>query len=226
METTIPFYAYKETRLDLDSAIQGSTIAIRLPSHGASIHASRTAPKRSHVAEISVAEDENAFRHKYLATAASIYHRTYHNSPRSFLWRIVEDGKVLSIRAVDISRERDAADSNLTLMLTFPTAIKSGCIAFSDSPEHDMLSVFVLLESKDLYTLNLRPDYFRRHSSTEENVVDWCKSYSSSAFGFKKPHRLVSLTADVLLASLQDGSLLKMERISGGDGMLHPPELQ
>lgn len=78
-----PFYAYKEVRLDLDSSTQGSSIAIRLPAHGASTWASRTAQKRPHDFEIPVAEDEETFKQRYLATAASIYHRIYHQSPRS-----------------------------------------------------------------------------------------------------------------------------------------------
>jgi nuclear pore complex protein Nup160 len=223
METSSPFYAYKETRLDLDPATQGSTITIRLPSPGTSTHPSRTAQKRFHSAEVPIAEDENAFRQKHLATAASVYHRIHpKSSPRSFLWRILEDGKVLSVRAVDVSRPSNSADANLTLRLTFPGAIKPGCIALSDSKEHDVLSAFVILETKELYTLNLRPEYFRKASSTEDNVGDWCKSYMPAAFSsFKAPHRLVALTADVLLASIQDGSLVKLERNSGGDGTLH-----
>jgi nuclear pore complex protein Nup160 len=104
--------------------------------------------------------------------------------------------------------------------LTFPSAIKPGCIALSDSKEHDVLSAFVILETKELFTLNLRPEYFRKPSSTEDNVGDWCKSYMPAAFSsFKVPHRLAALTADVLLASIQDGSLVRLERNSGGDGM-------
>jgi len=219
MEAPSPFYAYKETRLDLDSATQGSTIAIRLPAHGASTNASRTTQKRSQSTEIPIAEDEVAFRRNHLATAASIYHRSHYKSPRSFLWRILEDGKVLSVRAVDVSRSSNSADANLTLRLTFPSPILPGCIALSDSKDHDILSIFVITDSKHLYTLTLRPDYFRRPLSTEDNVDDWCKSWVSNA-SFKHPHRLVALGADQVLISAHDGSLLKLDRSSGGDGML------
>lgn len=222
MADTVPFYAYKETRLNLDHAIQGSTVAVRLPSHGAPTWSSRTSQKRSHTADIGIAEDEGSFRQKHLATAASIFHRTFNKSPRSFLWRILEDGKVLSIRAVDVSRQHNAADANLTLRLILPSPIRPGCIAFSDSKEHDVLSTFVLTESNHLYTLSLRPDFLKRNSSIEDNVGDWCKSYLSSAFAFKTPHRLVDLSADNLLVSLYDGGLLRLSRISGGDGISPP----
>jgi nuclear pore complex protein Nup160 len=220
MESPSPFYAYKETRLDLEPATQGSTVAIRLPPHVASTIPSRTAHKRSQITEIPIAEDEVAFRRSYLATAASIYHRSHHKSPRSFLWRVLEDGKVLSVRAVDVSRSSNSADANLTLRLTFPSRIIPGCIALSDSNNHDILSIFVITESKHLYTLTLRPDFFRKPSSTEDNVDDWCKSWVSNA-SFKHPLRLAALGADQLLISAHDGSLLKLDRNSGGDGMYY-----
>jgi nuclear pore complex protein Nup160 len=222
METSTPFYAYKEARLDLDPATQGSTLAIRLPPHGASTIPSRPAQKRSHVTEIPIAEDEIAFRRSHLATAATIYHRSHHKSPRSFLWRVLEDGKVLSIRAVDVSRPSNTIDANLTLRLTFPNPIIPGCITLSDSKDHDALSIFVITDAKHLYTLTLRPDFFRKPSSTEDNVGDWCKSYASSAFTFKSPHRLAALGADQLLIAAQDGSLVKLDRNSGGDGRTSP----
>lgn len=213
-----PLYAYKETRLDLDPATQGSTVNIRLPAHGALSWPGKTSQKRSHVSEIPITEDEATFKQRYLAAAGSIYHRTHHKSPRSFLWRVLENEKVLSIRAVDISKQKKTAEANLTLRLSFPHAIVPSCIAFSDSKEHDVLSVFVLTTSKQLYTLNLRPDHFRRPSSTEDNVGDWCKSYSSSGLTITAVHRLVALSADVVLLSLINGGLLRLSKTSGGDG--------
>ncbi|TAQ87930.1 hypothetical protein B7494_g3761 [Chlorociboria aeruginascens] len=217
MADTIPLKAYKETRLNLDSTIQGSTVAIRLPTHGAT-WPSRTAQKRPHIFDIPIAEDEEAFRQRHLATSASIYHRKHHISPRSFLWRVLEDGKVLSIRVVEVTKQHNTADSNITLRLVFPSPIKPACVAFSDSSEHDVLSAFVVTESYHLYTLSLRPDYFRKQSSTEDNVRDWCKSFAPSAFTFKHPHRLATLSADEILFSLYDGCLLKLDRKPGGDG--------
>jgi len=133
----------------------------------------------------------------------------------------LEDGKVLSVRAIDVSRPSNSADANLTLRLNFPSPITPGCIALSDSKDHDILSIFVITESKHLYTLTLRPDFFRKPSSTEDNVDDWCKSWVSHA-SFKLPHRLATLGADQLLISAHDGSLLKLDRNSGGDGMSYP----
>lgn len=216
METFTPFYAYKEARLDLDAVIRGSTVVVRLS--GTNTSTSRAGQKRSQIAEIPIAEDEKAFRQRHLATASSIYYRKHQKSLRRFLWRVLEDGKALSIRNVDTSKQTATVDANLTLRLVFPSAIKPGCIALSDSKDHDILSVFVLTESKLLYTLSLRPEFFRKSTSTDENTVDWCKIYSCSTFSFKQPHRLVALGSDELLVSLSDGGLIKFERNTAVDG--------
>jgi len=219
MAATDPFIAYKEVRLDLDPSTQGSIVAIRLPAHGALTWPSRTAQKRPHVVDLPVAEDEVAFRQRYIATAASVYHRGQHKSPKSFLWRVLEDGKVLSIRVVDVVNvSKQPKDANLTLRLSFPSRIVPACIALSDSDAHDVLSVFVLTESRHLYTLTLRPEYFRNASSTEDNAGDWCKSFLVSAVN-KVCHRMVALAADVLLLSFVDGELLMLTRHPGADGM-------
>ncbi|KAL3428014.1 DNA repair protein rad51 [Phlyctema vagabunda] len=218
MSHIVPFFAYKETRLNLDAATSSSTVNIRLPIFGSSTWPSRTAQKRSYLPDTSPAEDEGAFRRKHLASAASIYHRIHHKSPRSFLWRVLEDGKVLSIRTVDVSRQPEAADANITLRFTFPHTIRPSCVAFADSSEHDVLSAFVLTEEKHIYTLNLRPDFFRKPSSTEGNVGDWCKIYFPPSFSFKFPHRVVALSADEILIALIDGGLMRLEKNSGHDG--------
>lgn len=218
MAEKVNFYSSKEIRLNLDSSIHNSTIAIRLPAHGTP--ASRIVQKRSHVTELPIAENERTFKQRFLATTGSIYHCTQDIFPRSYLWRVLEDGKVLSVQAVDVSKQQNIADAHLTLRLQLPSAIKPGCVAFADCKEHDYVSAFVLTETHHLYTFRLWPDFFRNPSSTDNNVGNWCKSYISSAFSFKKPHRMVALSANELLISNFDGGLLKLDRNPGGDGML------
>lgn len=214
-----PFHTYKETRLNLDSPTQNSAIAIRLPALGAST-VSKASQKRHQVAEHSSAESEESFGRKHIATASSIYHRRYHSSPRSFLWRILENGTVLSIRAVDFSRDANASDATLCLRLSFPGPIRSGCVALADSENHDVLSAFVLLESNHLYTLSLRPEFFRKASSTEDNVGDWCKVVLPTVYATRSiPYKLAALSADEVVISNNDGVLARLLKNSGGDGL-------
>src|SRR5277367_4656737 len=153
-------YSHKETRLNFESAIPGSTVVIRLPTHGTST-SSRAAQKRPLPTDIPPAEDENAFRQRHLASSASIFYRQHHQSPRGFLWRVLEDGKVLSIQAADLCKQDKSPDTYLTLRLFLPSPIRPHCIAFADDKQHDVLSVFVLAESNHLYTLTIRPEFFR-----------------------------------------------------------------
>lgn len=216
MATNAPSYTYKETRLNLDSAIPASTVIIRLPNHGSSTP--RNATKRAHIAEPAVAEDEGTFKLRYLASAGSVYHRRYHNSPKSFLWRTLEENKVLTIRAVDLCKKEKVLDANITLRLYFPSPIRPSCITFAEPKEHDVLMVYVLTASSHLYVLSLRPDFFRRPASTEDNVADWCKTHFSTGLSLKNTHRLIALRADELLAALSDGGLLRLEKQQGEDG--------
>lgn len=220
METPTPFYAYKETRLDLDPATQGTTIAIRLPSHsGASTYPTKGTQKRSNVADIPVAEDEQAFKQRTLASAASVFYRSHNKSPRSFLWRVLEEGKVLSIQSVDVSTPKAQDTAPIILRLSFPSPIRPGCIAFADLKDRDVLHAFVLAETKQLYTISLQPNDFRSSEGIDENIGQWCKIYSSAGLGIKAPHRLVALAADELLISMVDGALLRLEKPIGGDGI-------
>lgn len=213
-----PIYSYKETRINLESAIPGATVILRLPTHGTSSWSSRTAQKRPLPTDIPPTEDESAFKQRYLASASSIYHRQHHKSPRSFLWRILEDGKVLAIRAVDLSKQEKAPDAYLTLRLHLPSPIRPYCISFSDSKDHDVLNVFLLTESNHLYSLTLRPEFFVKRSSTEDNASDWCKTYLPTAFSHKFPHRLVALGSSELIATLHDGGFLRLTKRPGDHG--------
>ncbi|KAI9846098.1 MAG: hypothetical protein M1837_004354 [Sclerophora amabilis] len=214
-----PFYAFKETRLSLEPSYLGSTIAIRLPAHGVANESARTPQRRLLFSDANPADDEAAFAKSNLASSGSIYSRKTKKYPRSFLWRVLEDGKVLSIQCVDLSKSSDPdREGALTLRLIFPIAIRPGGISFSDSEDYEPVSVFVLTTSNDLYTLTLRPDFFHKASATERNVVDWCKTYLSSSFSFRYPHRLVARSPSELLISLHDGGLLRLTKKLEDDG--------
>ena len=132
-------YSHKEARLNLESAVPGSTVAIRLPAHGTSSWSSRAAQKRLLPTDVPPAEDESAFRQRHLASAASIFYRQHHQSPRGFLWRVLEDGKVLSLQAADLCKQDKAPDTYLTLRLVLPSPIRPLCIAFADDKQRDVL---------------------------------------------------------------------------------------
>lgn len=217
MDTQIASYLYKETRINFDSALPNSTVILRLPVPGTLVRSGRSSQKRPHENEVKTSSDEKEYEKRHLASAASIYHRQHHKSPRSFLWRVLEDGKALAVAAIDLTKQENGPENPLTLRFIFGSAIRPGCIALADSKEHDVLTIHALTENNELYTLTLRPDFFRRRAATEDSTSDWCKIYVSSAFTFKHPHRLVAPTADELLVTLHDGGLLRLARKPGYD---------
>ncbi|KAH0562114.1 hypothetical protein GP486_003190 [Trichoglossum hirsutum] len=211
-----PFYLFKELRLSLEPACPDSIVTIRLPPHG---QPSKTSQRRVKPSELLPAEDEGAFAKKHLASSSSIYFRRNQKYPRSFLWRVLEDGKTLSIQSVDLSKSaKSTAEASIILRLAFPNAIRPAGVVLSDSKEHEHSNVFVLTSSDGLYTFTLRPEFFTRASSIEANVSFWCKVFLPSSFSFRYPHRLAALNPRELLISLHDGGVLKLSRRQEDDG--------
>ncbi|CAK7212136.1 hypothetical protein SBRCBS47491_001370 [Sporothrix bragantina] len=170
-------------------------------------------------------EEERFFRAKSLASESGIFHRRHHDAPRSFLWRVLEGGHVLSIRAVDVAKHQNdasastatpsSADAPLTLYLHFAKPVRPGCIALTDPPKHDALAVFVLDESFYLHHLQLRPDVFRKRAfANEADLGEAWQPYLSATFNFKQPRRLVAVSASELVVALHDGGLINFRRDS------------
>ncbi|RSL92331.1 hypothetical protein CDV31_015215 [Fusarium ambrosium] len=199
-------YLFKETRVNLEPPAPSNVVTIRVPSN--SIHG------RGHrkPARDGSGEDETSFRLKTLATSSSIYHRQWHDTPRSFLWRILEEGTLLSIRAVDVCKKTQAPDAPLVLNFHFAVPIQQGCVAFSDPEEHDSLCVFVLDQAFQLYSFTLRPDLFRKRAAVDAGLSELGKVQAPSGLGFKSPHRMVAVTAETLLVTVNDGGMIRLDK--------------
>ncbi|KAJ4295725.1 hypothetical protein N0V88_004427 [Collariella sp. IMI 366227] len=196
---------YKETRLNLEPASPSSIVHIRVTPQSAY---GRSSSSRG----ASSADDEKGYRSKNLATASSIYHRKHNSSPRGFLWRVLDNGTVLSLRVADVSKQQKESDAPLILNLRFPTAIRPSCIGFADPEDYDALCVYVVDHANQLWSITLRPEHFRKRTATEGGLGDACKSYSPPGFGFKHPHRLAVVNPDQLIITMHDGGILKFDR--------------
>ncbi|KAI8629262.1 nucleoporin Nup120/160-domain-containing protein [Xylariaceae sp. FL1651] len=203
-----PPYVFNETRLTLEPSSSALIVDVKLPSA-----TNQSKSRRQANGSASTKVDNNALRTRNCATASAIYHRKHHHYPRSFLWRVLEDNSILSIRTVDVCRPEKASDTNLILNFHFPHAIRPTCVAFSDPSDHDALAVFVLDEVGQLYTLFLRPDSFRKRSFVEGGLGDACKIHPLNAFqGFKSPYRLMAVNSDQLVVSLTDGGHIRLDK--------------
>ncbi|KJZ72603.1 hypothetical protein HIM_07962 [Hirsutella minnesotensis 3608] len=205
-------YLFKETRLNLEPPSPASIASIRVPSK-----ASGSRSQQKLLAHDASTEDETTFRLRNLASASSVFHRKSHDTPRSFLWRVLEDGHVLNIRAVDICKKDKAPDAPLVLNFTFSVPIQPGCVAFADPEEHDALCVFVLDQASQLYTFTLRPDLFRKRTAVDASLGELGKVQPSTGLGFKHPHRLVAVSTNVLLVTVNDGGIIRFDRAKSND---------
>lgn len=218
------FYAYKEVRVSSDPVDAASVRSIRLPNpHGSSRPLSRRKSSRDGSRTI----DENSFARAHLATSAAIYFRHSKKHPRSFLWRVLEEGTVLGLQCIDLNKSSaTASDASQVLRLIFPSPIRPAGIAFADSDKHNCLYVFALTAANDLYTLTLPAHFFSQQSSADEHIDTWCKTFQPSSFSFRYPHRLVARNEAELLVSLHDGGLLRLTREADSNGEGFRPTLR
>ena len=204
----------KETRVNLEPPSNSSVVTVRVP-------ASSTSSKRQKTSDDF--EDETTFRTKNLAIASSIYHRQHHDFPRSFLWRVLDDGTTLSIRAVDLCRkDKGTPDAPLVLNLCFATPLLQNCVALADPEEHDALCVFALDRAHVLWTFTLRPDLFRRRSAVDAGLSELVRRQAPAGLSFKHPHRLEAVSANMILVTVNDGGMMRFDRAQPEDGSSSP----
>lgn len=209
---------FKETRVDLEPDLVSSVIEFQVPSSAISLsRASR--PKRQVPKTLSAYKSEEEFSISALASASSIYFDRSDRYPRSFLWRLLEDDKVLEIRSVDLNKkDQEEDDASLILRFHFPATIRPGGIALADAEDQIDLNVFALTTLNELYTLNIKKSFFCQASASEENIERWCKSFKPASTNFSTPHQFVAASSLEIFIALSDGRLLQLTRSSGSDG--------
>ncbi|MCJ1245029.1 hypothetical protein MMC30_002230 [Trapelia coarctata] len=208
---------YRETRVDLEPVCPNSIVHLQLLSNGTFARTSRL--QRRVVNALPASKKEEEFKSQHVASSSSVYFRKSNKYPRSFLWRCLEEDTTLELRSVDLSKdEHDTRNATLILRIAFPSPIRRGGVALADNVDHDVLSVFILTKSNEIYTLTLRPDFFCRPEASEDDVGRWCHIFKPSTFSVTTPHRLIASSSAELLVSLSDGRLLRLFRKSGEDG--------
>ncbi|CAG8081627.1 unnamed protein product [Penicillium salamii] len=209
---------YKDSRVDLRPYAPTTVANIQIPTQESLIRRPRFSISTADQ-ELPIAKDEDEFARRYLATQGNVYFRKRRVYPRTFLWRVINDNKVLEIQCADLTKGgTEVYEYNVTLRLDFQEDILPFGVELSDSEDHEIINVFVITASKHLHTLSLRPEFFRRTSSIDENVRDWCKTCLPAPLAFSNPHRLHASSPLELFISLDNGALLRLTRRAGDDG--------
>ncbi|OJI90733.1 hypothetical protein ASPTUDRAFT_62749 [Aspergillus tubingensis CBS 134.48] len=210
---------YKDTRVDLRPYSPNTVVNIPISTQESTQSRARFSVISSPNRDEPVAKDEDEFSKRYLASQGSIYFRKRNVYPRTYLWRVVDNSKILEIQCVDLTKAGiEHHEYNVTLRLEFEEGIVPSGVDFADLEEHEALSVFVITTSKTLHTLTLRPEFFRRTASIDNNISDWCKTFNPAPLTFSYPHRLHASSPLELFVSLDNGALLRLTRKSGDDG--------
>lgn len=209
---------FKEVRVSLEPHLPSSVIEFHVPS-SAITFALTSRSKRQVQTDQPTFNSEEKFSRYIIANTGSIFfgHRKKH--PRSFLWRQLEENKVLEIRSVDLSKgEREEDEALYILRFRFSSAVRPGGIALADGEDQSILNVFALTTSNELYTLELKRAFFCDASASEEEIAQWCKIFKPASTSFSTPHQCVAISSLELFVGLSDGRILHLTRPRGSDG--------
>jgi hypothetical protein len=213
--------AYKENKFDFRPFAPNTAVDIQIPSDENDQRQARFTIASGFPRETPQIKDEDDYAKRFLATQGSLYFRQRKVYPRTFLWRVVNDNKILEIQAADLTRSsHDQHEAGILLRLEFQDGIIPSGVALADAEDHEVLNVFVLTKTNRLHTLSLRPEFFRRAASIDENITDWCRSCTPAPLSFAHPHRLHASNTTELFISLDSGALLRLTRRAGDDGEL------
>lgn len=208
---------FKEARADLEPLTSGSVIQIQIPSTSA--FTARPRQQRRILKNTTSHRDEKSFTKCCIATTGSLFFGKSKRHPRSFLWRVLQEGKVLELRSIDLSKSSgETREASYIIQLCFPAGLKHGGVALADLEDQDVLNVFALTRGSELYTLTLRKDFFCHAAASEEDVSRWCKAYKPATFTISTPHILIAASFRQLIVSLSDGRILRLTRDQDGDG--------
>ncbi|KAH8148666.1 uncharacterized protein LAJ45_07377 [Morchella importuna] len=215
MTDLTPCFLYKETRINLDwDDAYRLTANIFLPGH----HGGPSKRSSQHSAELIKTPEgkpDTLFSHRFLATAASVHYRPVERYPRCIMWRVLENAQVLSVTSVDFTKPNDIrGEFATTFRFYFPEPIRQNCVGFTDNPDRDELVIYALTTGNVIYTLNLSSEFLLKNLVVKKGSKDsdYCRTYSPNSFIIHSPHFLMAIDHQSLLVSLQDGTLLKLEK--------------
>ncbi|KAF3905490.1 hypothetical protein ABW20_dc0108615 [Dactylellina cionopaga] len=207
-------YVYKETRVSLDWASADRIVEVVVPDYDPEEAAIVPEPESTAPNGVLIKGGPDDVPLESLASASSVLFRAIHQTPRTILWRVTNHGKTLVLMPLDVARPKDEHGSIASAYhIQFSRQIVQGCVTFYDLPEANTLVVFVLTAGNHLYTFNLRQSFFTEADAEYRLADGWCNMFQPTSLAVRSPHFLQAVSGDSLLVALQDGSLIRLDRL-------------
>ncbi|OAP54504.1 hypothetical protein AYL99_10952 [Fonsecaea erecta] len=206
---------YTETAFQVTPAAADSVTHLRVPRKNGLYDKTKSASTRAENGRAS-RNDQSSYFSQFLASQSSIYFRASKTYPRTFYWKVVNNGKVLQIQCADFARsEADLNEAYLTIQFEFQDQIIPRGVTFADLENLDEISIFVCTDKNEIF--NLRVPMRAFHDSRilqSENLNQWCQPLESSTLGIDKVYRIYANTSLVVIISFAGGRLQRLKRRS------------
>ncbi|KIW82701.1 hypothetical protein Z517_05728 [Fonsecaea pedrosoi CBS 271.37] len=210
---------YTETAFQVTSATPDSVIRLQVPRKNGSFEKPKSASTRSENTR-AWSKDQHSYASHILASQGSIYFRASKTYPRSFYWKVVNNGRVLLVQCADFARsEGDVNEAYFTVRFEFQDPIIPRGVTFADLESLDEISAFVCTDKNEIFNLRLPTSAFRDPRILQsENLTQWCQPLESSALGIDTVYRIHAHTPLVVVISFASGRLQRLKRRSVQDG--------
>ncbi|KAK6544406.1 hypothetical protein TWF694_001101 [Orbilia ellipsospora] len=208
-------YVYKETRVSLDWASTDRIVEALVPDYDAEEAASIPEELETPITNgVLIKGTTDDFPLTSLASASSVLFRAIHQTPRTVLWRVMNQGRTLVLMPLDVARPREEHGTIASAYhIQFSRQIVPGCVTFFDLPETNTLAAFVLTSGNRLYTFNLGQSFFTETDEELRLPDGWCNMFQPTSLMARSPHFLKAVSGDSLLVAIQDGSLIRLDRL-------------
>lgn len=175
---------------------------------------------------------ETTYYQNYVATAGSIINcdqssNTTTNSsnlPKSIVWRILDNSSLIEIQPVDLNYSKHTRYRAINIIA--PNPIQENCITASFDSKLLKVVIDFITHDWAYYTIAIPLSEFIQSTSsqfsmseagntlTPENSSNWYRLETNPPFDLKQPHLLYAISSHIIIASLKDGSLMKIYRDS------------
>lgn len=214
---------FKETRIGNEPLPRPTTIQfeVNILSNTSALNtfSRNSSPQRRVIKTRPTFSNDEDYTSNLLASSGSIYFGAAKRYPRTIVWRILQERKVLELRSADLCKsDEEREEATITIQLVFSSPIKNGGVALVDAEDQGFLNLFVLTKEPQLLTFTLRREFFCYEAASEEDIGKWCKIFKPASFAISTPHHLIAPNPLQIAVSLCDGRLLNLTRKSGDDG--------